>query len=311
MSSPTFLEAVRPLVDVIDEVLAAADEMIGRGVPAADSVAMAELAAEGDLADELWPDPVHSSHAVAGLLRHAAADHLRSYGHLFASEPVPVYSHLAVARAMLEAAGQSYWLSDPHIGATARVQRYEAHRLKNAAEMKRGPNVSNVRDRAREVIANVEAGSASRSWRAHKKSNRNDSFEVGGESLPSSRELIEAALAGPMASEGLAVHAEIAQVLWWYFSGASHGAGYALNQSIELQDGGGASLLGPTAAIFTKSGPVLMLGVTIVGVYTNLVDRHATLFGYSAPAWVEARATAGQLERATFESHRAELRGSA
>lgn len=53
-----------------------------------------------------------------------------------------------------------------------------------------------------------------------------------------------------------------------------------------------------------------MLGVAIVGVYTNLIDRHVALFGFSAPAWGEACANARHLEQATFESHRAELRGS-
>ena len=144
--TPDLVEVVAPTVGALTQLADSAQKMAGVGLPAANSTAMAEIAAEKLLVSTHLREPIHAAHSQSGLLAFAATDHLRNYARLFASQPVPVYSHLVLARACFDACRVAFWLSEPGIGAVRRAQRYLVLRLENAKQQKRSP-IDDVRPR--------------------------------------------------------------------------------------------------------------------------------------------------------------------
>lgn len=274
---------LEPMVTVMLELVdAALDLAPPSGLPAADSQAMAERAVEDKYANEHWPEPVRAAHAVTGVLVFAAGDHIRSYARLFASEPVPVYTHLAIARAALDAAGTAYWLADTGISDETRIMRYEVTRLMSAVECKRSPMPS-AKAKSQEIVDNVRAGAAPHGWTVNR-----SNPHCGNQEEPRPKQLIrrvleDDAIFGPDAPG-------IATVLWWYLSGVTHSASYALMQSVKITDDAPNAAPGETmAAISTSSQSVFMMGLTAARGYAAAVQEHAQLMGWSSERWDAAR----------------------
>lgn len=283
---------LKPMVDVLLALAEAARE-IGppSGLPAADSQAMAERAVEDEYGNEHWPEPVRASHAIAGVLVLAAGDHLRSYARLFAAEPVPVYTHFVVARAALDAAGTAYWMSDTSIGADIRIMRYEVSRLTNAAECSRSP-LPSAKKTGNTIVANVRAGAALHGWTVNRRTP-----QCGNQKQPRPKQLIrqvlnDDALFGRDAPG-------IASVLWWYLSGVTHSASYALMQSVQVTEDAPHAAPGETmAAIYTSSQSVITMGLTAARGYVASVQEHADLMGWSSQRWDDARQALADLSAA-------------
>jgi len=277
-----FLSYVAPLREVLLE-LADAAQALGEpaSIPAADSRAMAEIAEVARYDGDLWTDSISSALSIAGIVRFAATDHLRGFGRLFADQPVPVYSHLVLARACLDACASVSWLSATSITATARVQRYHVARLMNAKELKRSP-IQTSKHKGKAIQTNVVAGAAELGWNAFK-----DHPRIGNEEAPSPKSLLRTLLDD---NDTFGVGAiGVSDILWWYLSGATHSTSYALMQSIEPEEHPSPGLSDPMAAISTNGPSVVLIGLTIARGYVAMVEEHAELLGWQSNEWTMAR----------------------
>lgn len=279
------------MCSVISELTDAAQALAPpSGLPGVSSRAMAERAEESTFTNPHWEEPVRASHAVGGVVAFAATDHLRSFGGLFSSEPVPVYSHLVLARAALDAAGLAYWLADTGIDTKTRIMRYSVTRLMNAGQFDRSP-LPDGKDHARRVRDSVDAGAVANGWTISRRTGR-----VGTEEPPRTRRLIRTVLHddsvfGPTESG-------VADVLWWYLSGATHSASYALMQSVKIHEEATKTFGGePMAAIYTSSEGVMLIGLTIARAYTNAYGEWARLMGWQSDRWDAAQQELASLSR--------------
>lgn len=280
---PDLTEYLAPTCAVLTELTDAAQALAPpSGLPAADSKAMTERAEEATFINEHWEEPVRSAHAVAGVLTFAATDHVRNYGKHFHAEPVPVYTHLVTARAALDAAGVAYWMADCGIGTEARVQRYAVSRFMSAEQYDRSP-MPGAKEQAKKIVANVRAGATAHGWTTSRSSGR-----VGREDQPSSKKLIRS-ICDDDRIFGLG-EVGVGDLLWWYLSGATHSAAYALMQSVQMDEeatteyGGGE----PMAAIFTSAGTAQRIGLTLACAYETTVNEHRRLMGWESERWTAA-----------------------
>lgn len=246
---------------------------------------MAELAEEARLVNDHLAEPIHAAHSLARILAFAATDHLGNYARLFDSQPVPVYSHLVVARACLDACSLAYWLGEPDVGAERRAQRYVAMRLFNAKQQKRSP-IGQVKEKAKEILEDARAGVTAAKWPFHPHWSKNENPRVADEAVPRSKAGIAAVL-GEIPAE--VAETRIGHVLWWYLSGVTHSASFALMQAVELEEP--TSELGPhMGAIFTDAKSVLMMAWAISKAYVTMIEAHRGLFRWESDEWNDTRA---------------------
>lgn len=184
--SPDLLDAVAPSMQSLLGLADAARSLGDSGLPLANSRAMAELAAEATLENAQLREPIHSAHSLLGVAAFAAGDHLRNYARLFASQPVPVYSHLVLARACLDACSFVFWLGEPQISAKCRAQRYLVSRVHNAKQKRRSP-IPAIREKGKEIIREVREGCDAAGWRFLPRLENNESPQVEGEEMPALR----------------------------------------------------------------------------------------------------------------------------
>jgi hypothetical protein len=258
----------------------ATELLVGSGIATADSTAMAEIVQEAELVGPGFDEPVRGAHSNASILRFAATDAVRQFARLFQSQPVPVYAHMAVARAGLEAAAHSYWTAASGIGAVERVKRFQAIRLRNSLEMKRSP-IPEFKQQGAELMARVRQQCQERSWTTIANDSR---IIVGGQELHGSGALIKT-----LASQGSDAPElqRLGATAWWFQSGSSHAVNYALVESIEAQEP--TSSVGPQiASIFTSSRSVALQALILGFGYRSMIEEHRRLFGWSNPAWDSA-----------------------
>jgi hypothetical protein len=253
---------------------------------------MAELAAEQRVALDDLPEVVRAAHTYAGLLRFASTDFVRQFVRLFATQPVPVYAHLPVARAGLEAAATSAWLTEFSIGPERRVQRFLILRVQNALEMRRGP-IPEFKQMGRDLIERTRLQCDKRGW-THDLA-RKRVLSIADESLPSTKSLIRALFARGRAAPETG---RIGETSWWYLSGVSHSTLYALTESIDWQADKSESAVVPSlAAMFTSSQSVIQHSAVLALGFDALIEAHRELFGWESAEWTKARGEMASLIR--------------
>jgi len=188
-----------------------------------------------------------------------------------------------VARAGLESAALSYWAIERGIGSPARVQRYQAIRLRNAREMKRSP-IDEFKAQGTHLNTQVRAQCTKRNWQSIANERR---IEVGNQQLPGSGSLIKVLLADGNDAPALQ---RIGATAWWFLSGISHGVNYALIESMEAVDPDPSPLsLAPNrVSIFTSSWSVTLQAVILGLGYRTMVEESRHVFGWANDAWAEA-----------------------
>jgi len=135
-----FRDALKPTVDGLRAFANAVDDLEQRSrPPAAESRAMSEIAAEQALsARSDWDDPLSVTHSNGALTLRAAADYVRGFAQVFTGdERMPVWAHLVLARAALEASVISAWLNEPGVGPLERMKRGLVEQLYSSREVKR------------------------------------------------------------------------------------------------------------------------------------------------------------------------------
>lgn len=128
--APT-VRAMRKFANAVSEVGARKGNIAWDGSPG-----MAELARESQYAERCsWSRPVTETHVMGGLTLRATADYARTYAETFAAEDAPIYGHLVLARAALEASVISAWLNQLGVGAANRIKRGFAEQIYSATEV--------------------------------------------------------------------------------------------------------------------------------------------------------------------------------
>jgi hypothetical protein len=135
-----FRDALKPTVEGLRAFASAVDDLEQRSrPPAAESRAMSEIAAEQALSERSdWNDPLSVTHSNGALTLRAAADYVRGFAQVFTGdERMPMWAHLVLARAALEASVISAWLNEPGVEPSERMKRGLVEQLYSAREVQR------------------------------------------------------------------------------------------------------------------------------------------------------------------------------
>lgn len=246
-----------------------------------DSPATAEEAAGRRFANDDWVDPASEAHTSSGFVTFAGIDHLRSYAHLFSSPPIPVYSHLVVARAGLEALGWGRWLADEAIGVERRIKRERVYQLGDALQRKRFP-APEMQAHGASMIERVRRG-APPSWVIVCNSRR---VVVAGEESPAPKTLIGAVL-----SAGGPTPDQLGAALWSMLSGTTHATRYALIDAMTFA-GKSSSLAPRLAGLATTSTTVELIGAALLRSALSAGGARLRLMGWVDDEWTAAVADA-------------------
>lgn len=280
-----FYAHIGPVRDVIRELTeqGRATRERWNAKPDAESQGMAEYAVEADYLGVWGEQPVVTTVTSAGFLLFAAEDHLRSMAAMFDSDPAPVFGHLVLARAALEAAARARWLLVGSIGVRGRVSRGLANRAQDLEnQIKFG-----VRDETWDPVAKLsELQSAAEAGGFARRSKKDN--VVLHEEVPGYRTLVSDLFQGtPFGGDGLP------SLLYSYFSSVVHGQQFGLMQST---DRGGVEphpLHGTVGLKVHTSSQGVVSAFAIAGAgYLFAVEEQNTLMGWDNEAWRVARTRA-------------------
>lgn len=285
VSEREFRAALAPTVDAIRRLAVTVDAVQPNhghqpGVP---SLAIDEIAAEarGFGTRTGWKEPIRDTHTFGGATLFAASDYARSFAELFATERMPVYGHLSLARSVLETSVVAAWLNDPAIDPCERVRRGLCEQLYSANELLRLGIEPNAKQRLK-YWKNVVVGFGwSVAWdrnRPRVESSQRPSVPAGIDQLLSADD-----------------NSKLGKVEWGYLSAVDHGTWYGLRQ---------AFLVPPQESPFGP--PVAGVGTTVAGVRSQAVcviravrkaaTARFTLMGWLDTEWTVASQRAKQHE---------------
>jgi hypothetical protein len=274
-TATAFQTAMAPTVAILHELASAvieAAEKHGR-LPSADSRAMSELAAENAYSRKPdWDDPIRDVHSLGGMVLLAAADYGRSFAVLFEGTRSPLYGHLAIARAALEACVVGAWLSDPRVEVPERIKRGLCELLYSASEEIRmkidGPAAKLRKDKWRRIAESY-------GWKVVANRGRHLVDGVGRPSAPEgiNQLLVDGAAAG------------LGRAQWSYLSGVLHVAWYALRQAVSQPT---ESQVGPPlATVGTDSRSVYAQAVCVIRALRVAATARMTLMGWADSEWLD------------------------
>jgi hypothetical protein len=150
------VDALRAFTGAVD----ALDEAYG-GRPAVDSAAMRELESEREYRSmSRWENPIGDTHFFGAMTLRSATDNARGFAELFDAARPPLYAHLVLARAALEASVISDWLNEPGIAHLERVKRGMWERLYSAQQV----SALNLEAGAKEAVQQYLADAADFGW---------------------------------------------------------------------------------------------------------------------------------------------------
>lgn len=293
VEADVFVEQMAPTVAALQAFTTAVDDVAVRhaNVPATDSQAMRELAAENDYRSQSsWQNPITDTHMFGEATLRAASDYVRSFATAFTAERPPLYGHLTLARSALESSVVSAWLNEPDIAYVERVKRGLCERLYSANEVK---NLKLSPDAAEEVTQ-LEADAASFGWKSH--FGRGGKPEVDGTKRPSvgsgiTRLLVEDS------------QARVGRLLWSRLSAVTHVTWFGLLWAFTLPEGAPSGSSGfVTVPVGTGSTKVATQAWCALRALRAAANRRFTLMGWSDQEWQDAAGRAEAYEYTLFQS---------
>jgi len=270
-------DALQPLAASLDELALAARDVFGHILPLDPSPCMLDLANEEGFRTTQSAIPITNTLGYSSMLGVAAVDGLRGFAHHLTHPDLLIWAHLVNARACLDAAAYAFWLGEPGIGTAARVERGIAMRLHNAAAMKRAPVQATVaRENATRVRDSAKAAAAELNLSV---SGQKAPISVGTSTFPTPRNAIAAVLSY-RTDEDLA---SLADLLWWMYSGFTHGAPYALMMAVGTDESEATAVDGVRTAPLSSDGNLISTAAFAVATATaNAAIAHASYQGRSA-----------------------------
>lgn len=245
---------------------------------------MAEIATEQNYKSRSsWELPITDTHAFASATLRASSDYTRGFADLFDTDRPPIYAHLPLARAALEAAGVSAWLSELGISPLDRLKRGLCELLYSANEV----SSLELSSDATKSVEFWKGVAASFGWRV------DDSR---------TKPIIDAAKR-PRISESIAQLAGFdpssrsGNLLFSRLSAADHvtwfGLSWAMDMGSVKRDA--LSSLG-AVSVGTSSAQVCTVAFYVVRALRTAASTHVVFMGWLTPAWEQAATSAQQLE---------------
>lgn len=270
----TLGDGMAHLADLLDGVAGAVESIVLKAMPLDGSPAMAELANEKPYQTPRMQTPLANTTTYASVLGYAASDATKAYAHHLRHPELLVWAPFVNARAGLDAAAYAFWLVEPQLGAELRVQRGMAFRLHNAREQLRAPaELTTAKDRGRSAVASIKESAAELDWTVPGKKQR---AAVGGSELPFPKDAIDRVLSYRQ-DPG---YESVADLSWWFYSGVTHAAPYALMQSIARDEARPTGVPGVLDAPIYISGKQMLIAAASLGrASLNLGDAHGRYLG--------------------------------
>lgn len=246
--------------------------------PAPVSVAMGDLDKESRFVarfGEDWLGPVRDTHTFGGMTLFAATDYARCYADLFTGDRAPVYGHLVLARAALEACVISSWLNEPAIETDERVRRGLCELIYSNWE------VSRLKIAEADAIAN---------WWAHAQMATAIGWSVGknrGKPIVSGTQR-------PAIGSGIARLVlrddgrDLGPVQWSYLSSLVHVTWYGLRQSVVEPPRDNVTLGPSIASIGTQSSSVNAQSLCLLLALRAAGEARLTMMGWLDQEWRDA-----------------------
>ena len=293
-----FRTALAPLVTFLrgfTEAIRTATQRHG-GNPFADSPAMRELADDLDYAMRSgWHGPITNTHAMGGLTLTAANDYVRAFAEVLAAEKPPLYGHLVLARAALEASVVCAWLNEDAVARDERVKRGFSEYLYSAVEEER----LELQDDST-AVDDLIAHAAALGWRVADRNGKDwkhDSRgnpDVDGVSRPSTGPAITRLLVGNPDNK-------LGKMQWSRLSAVTHVTFFGLRWAFVGQ--GAASGYVATTYIGTDLHAVYLQALCIVKALRQAATARVTLMGWADDEWNGAARDAVQHELALVEAY--------
>ena len=268
-----FRKAMTPTITVLRALTAVADEISDR-YPAHDSQGLRELEAEPQFRERsTWENPITDTHMFGRITLRAATDNARTFAEAFDAPRPPLYGHLALARATLEASVISAWLNEPGIAYLERVKRGMCERLYSANEVRR----LGIQADADETLAQYEADAISFGWQPRFDDGGKPS--VDGTSRPAIPEGITRLLAG-------ATSGNPGPVLWSRLSAVTHAVWWGLEWAFDLDQVAPAGPGQATVAFGSETAKVAIPALSILRALRAAATDQFTLMGWTEdPSW--------------------------
>lgn len=276
MDDDTFLRAVRPLSEIVDQMAAhgyveRSKKREMREEAAAASPAVEELAQQHRFAG-IWDQaPVDTALSHVTMLLTAGEDAMRTFAASIVADRTPIFSFIPLARAGLECLAMANWLIEPGIGVQERVRRSLNERLASAYEQKRLPS-----------HLNPEPG---RVGRLH------SAIDVGYELTPSkkgSRRWF--APTPPTVTDNIRRvlgNAEVGKAIYSYASAVTHGHIWGLAQAAVSERKPPETGVVP-AAIVISSDRIAIFAFALAMAHHRAFSNYLAYMSWTAPEWEES-----------------------
>jgi hypothetical protein len=267
----------------------------------ADSPAMRELNSQNEWAQRSgWNEPFGDTHSIAGLTLGASSDYVTSFAQLFNGEQAPVYGHLVLARAALEASVVCWWLSEPGISRESRAQRGLSEILYSAWEERR----LDLAPDARQHLADVRRFADQLGWAlVNSQGNPWTSRSRG-------KPLVEGAGRPPMADAIASLLTDdttssIGRVQWSRLSAVTHTTFWGLRNAFQAEDAVDSPIMGrKTVPVGTHAGSVFLQVICLLKTLRRSADARFRLMGWDDDDWRSAVTTAEKHEHHLLEAVR-------
>ena len=269
---PELHEVLSALHDAIlvfcDTVRASSSNSTGLILGTASS---AEIVSEPVLRFGWNAEPVRTAHSLVRLGHFFVIDQLRTLARLATMNPPAVYAPYVVTRSLLDTAGITYWLAEPHIGPEKRVQRRLVSDLLEAAAQRipDRPELAAKVDEVRNVPFRIEEFCTHHSWQF----GNGQPPIVGSETRPNRPQLIGAVID----SDPTAVANGLGGTLWWFLSGHTHGSADALISLVTASNDTDPTR--PNALLVVDAVKLVWLLVAAGKAARRVTDRRQALFG--------------------------------
>jgi hypothetical protein len=292
VEADVFVEQMAPTVAALQGFTTAVDDIALRhaNVPATDSQAMRELAAEDDYRSQSsWQNPITDTHMFGGATLRAASDYVRTFATAFTAERPPLYGHLTLARSALESSVVSAWLNQPDIAYVERIKRGLCELLYSANEVMK----LELRPDAAKELAQLEADATSFGWKPH--FNRGKP-EVNEAKRPSVGSGITELLVDNS-------QARIGGLLWSRLSAVTHVTWFGLQWAFTLPEGAPSGSSGfATVPVGTDSTKVATQAWCVLRALRAAASRRFTLMGWDDQEWQDAVGRAEAYEYILLQS---------
>lgn len=280
------------MAGVVDGLVDAAMLQAGEGGirPAGSSQAAAELERQDQMfaGRSAWGVPISDTHELGRVALLVASDSLQAYVSLAGGKREPVYAHLVVARAAIEASVNSAWLNQPGPAVTVeeRARRGLVERYHAALQHGRVPELRAAADRVQEELKRI--ASALR-WTLVTGESDED-LSIGGTRRPP-------AISGARQLLSTAMDEEAAARLWEHMTVVMQGSWHSLSAPPPPPLPPSPSL-DPDwldAAGGPERSQALALALALLQLYLRAAQSRAELMGWSSTSWNDARVRAEAL----------------